>query len=276
MRPFIALFALALVILILAFPQTAMDSASAAMQLWIGVLVPCLMPYCAAAAMLVKSGVMSRLSRPLAKVTRRVTGFSGCFSYVLITSLLSGYPNGARLCGELFARGELNEYEASRMINATSLCGPSFIISAACSGMLGDISLAKYILIPHYLSAAVVVMLSRPRSQSKVNAVPCPTSPCIGSWELIADSVGVSAAAMLNILGFTVLFSVVCGLISGLFPVFFSAHPVLRALLGGFMEMTAGCERAASLPSCAALTLMSFFVSFGGLSVICQTVSTAR
>lgn len=269
----IAIAAVFLIVLILIYPKLAMSGASDAVRLWIDVLVPCLMPYCAAASMLAKSGLLSRLSRPLSAPTRRLTGFSGCFSYVVLISALSGYPNGARLCGELYSSGELNEDEAARMINVSSLCGPSFIVSAVCAGMLENPSFSKYLLIPHYLSFIVMLLIFRPKHICKkptISVVPSPRP-----FEIIADSVGASCYAMLNILGFTLIFSVVGALISGIFPAFFTSHPALYALLSGFLEMTSGCKSASRLNLPLSLVLISFIASFGGLSVICQTASAA-
>lgn len=275
MRYIIFILALLLIILVIIFPETSRTNASEAARTWFNMLVPCLMPYCIACNILVKTGILNSLSKPLYKATKKTFGFSGSFSYVFLTSLLSGYPNGANLCGELYHIGALTANEAGAMINASSLCGPSFIISAVASGMFGDISLAKYIFIPHLISALIIAIINGKSQESENLPLIKSISSNMNSWQVITDSVANASLSMLNILGFTVILTVVSGLIAYIFKDFFSSHQLVYALFTGIIEMTKGCRLSSRLGIIPALIIISFCVSFGGISVICQTASTA-
>ena len=277
LRIFCAILAFLLIIFILIFPDVATLGAKNAVEMWLNIVIPCLMPYCAASTMLVKSGVLQRLSRPLNRATRKLTGFSGCFSYVFITSLLSGYPNGARLCGELYSSGSISAKEASRMINATSLCGPSFIICAVSSGMLNNISLFKYIIVGHYLSSLIIALINGKTAKfSALELSKTNKEKDNSAWDIIASSVEIAAFAMLKILGFMVVLCVFGSLVANIFSDFLINGSAINALFYGIIEMTNGCKAASTLEIPTALVIISFIVSFGGLSVICQTVSAAK
>lgn len=265
------------IVLILIFPDIASSGAKDAVEMWLNIVIPCLMPYCAASTMLVKCGVLQRLSKPLNKMTKKITGFSGCFSYVFITSLLSGYPNGARLCGELYSSGSITHEEASRMINATSLCGPSFIICAVSSGMLNNISLYKYIIIGHYISSIIIALINGKTGPFTALSVKDENKEQTSTaWDIIASSVEIAAFAMLKILGFMVVLCVLGSLFANILSGFLISGSARCALFYGIIEMTNGCRQAALLDIPVALVLISFIVSFGGFSVICQTVSAAK
>ncbi len=268
--------ALLMIILILIFPQSAKENASEAAEMWFAVLIPSLMPYCAASSIIVKTGILSRLVKPLNRISVKLTGFSGNFIYVYITSFLSGYPNGAFLTGELYSSGVINEREAAAMVNASSLCGPSFIICAVSSGMLGDISLSKYIILAHILSSFITAVLNGKMNKFSPSLNDSYSMPSASSWEIITDSISKASISMLNILGFTVVLTVACGLVVQIFSSFFETHPLILALFTGIIEMTGGCLMASKLDIPTALTVISFLISFGGISVICQTVSAAK
>ena len=273
----IAITAILLIVLILIFPDVASNGAKNAVEMWLNIVIPSLMPYCAAATMLVKSGVLQRLSNPLNKITRKLTGFSGCFSYVFLTSLLSGYPNGARVCAELYAAGEITNKEAARMINATSLCGPSFIICAVSSGMLNNMALFKYIIAGHYISSIIVALINGKTGKfSYLPAKKLKKDDDFSAWDIISSSIEISAFAMLKVLGFMVVLCVLGSLVSNMLSGILISGSAADALFHGIIEMTTGCKNASSMEIPTALVLISFIVSFGGLSVICQTVSAAR
>ena len=76
--------------LILFFPSASMEGASKALSSWATVVLPSLMPFFIAASLLVESGVVGLLAGLSGPVTRRLFGFSGYFSYVFLTSAISG------------------------------------------------------------------------------------------------------------------------------------------------------------------------------------------
>ena len=119
-------------------------------------VLPSLMPFFIAASLLVESGVVGLLAGLSGPVTRRLFGFSGYFSYVFLTSAISGYPMGAKLASGLYAQGKIGEKEAQALVNCSSMSGPLFLSGAICIGMIGRAELAPYLLVPHYLSALLL------------------------------------------------------------------------------------------------------------------------
>ena len=78
---------------------------------------------------------------------------SGTFPFLM--SVLSGYPMGAKIVGDLRRSGEISVREAKRLMSFCSTSGPAFLIGAVGTGMLGSGFIGGIIAASHYLGAAV-------------------------------------------------------------------------------------------------------------------------
>lgn len=256
------LFSILFIILILLFPAEAAFGAKEACDMWLNVLVPSLLPCCAAAVMLTKSGILS--------------GKKGAKLFIVyILSLVSGYPNGAHIAGGLYMKKTLDRKAAQKLINATSVCGPSFIICALCSGMFHDLSLIPYIIIPCYLTSFTSAMiLLKKFPKASVNEAVGMQEKCT-FFEIFTSSVVTALNAMLKILGFTVFFSVLTEVF--LLPLYKCEHyEIIKAAVSCLFDLTTGSKNACKLIFPLNLIFASFAASFGGLNVYCQTYSTAK
>ena len=99
----------ALILLILFFPNVALNSASSAISSWMNIVLPSLLPFCIATSLLEECGAVAILAQWLQPFTTKVFGFSGTFSYAFLASCLSGYPVGAKITSESYARGQLSQ-----------------------------------------------------------------------------------------------------------------------------------------------------------------------
>lgn len=127
-------------ILMVIFPQVAMDSARKGISLWASSVLPALLPFFICANFLQNIGVIRYLK-------------SGTFPFLM--SVLSGYPMGAKIVGDLRRSSEISVGEAKRLMSFCSTSGPAFLIGAVGTGMLGSGFLGGIIAAAHYLGAAV-------------------------------------------------------------------------------------------------------------------------
>ena len=108
-------------ILMAIFPQVAMDSARKGISLWASSVLPALLPFFICANFLQNIGVIRYLK-------------SGTFPFLM--SVLSGYPMGAKIVGDLRRSSEISVGEAKRLMSFCSTSGPAFLIGAVGIGML--------------------------------------------------------------------------------------------------------------------------------------------
>jgi sporulation integral membrane protein YlbJ len=269
----------------LIFPEASISGASFAIDSWIFIVLPALLPFSIVASILVLTGAMQKIAMLFEPITKKVFGFSGFMTCAFLTSAFSGYPVGARVTADLYKQGGISQKEAALMLNATSTSGPLFISGAVAVGMLYNAELSPYLLISHYISAIIIAFLngfilrrSKDKSafiSSKIKEIPLPKA---GMGAILLNSVLNSVNAMLIIGGFMVLFSSMTSIIetTPLFSVLPSRlYDFSNALISGILEMTSGCINASFLPIDHALLLISFFIGFGSFSVICQTDAIA-
>lgn len=268
MKYLLALCSALVMALIAIFPSAAIEGASSALSAWATVVVPSLMPFFIACRLFLESGGAGAVARLLSPVTRRLFALPAAFSYVLLSSVLGGYPLGARLTADLYDQGALSEKEAQALVCCTSTSGPLFIIGAVSVGMLGSASYSLYLLLPHYLSillvAAVVGRIfpkSPPKNLPKLTAY-------TSMGDALSSSVTSAVNSMLSVGGLMVLFSVA---LSCLWSMPFLPEGLFKCVFGGLLEMTTGCMNSGLLPIEFRLVFLSGVISFGGLCVHAQT-----
>jgi len=298
-----AAFATAFFILIVIYPEQSLGAAKTALENWLSIVVPSLLPFFIANSILMDTGVIKLISSLFEPLTQKVFRCTGYLAYVFISSALSGYPTGAKLTADLYSRGQINEDAAQRMIKSTSISGPAFISAAVCIGMLHAGSLTPYLLIPHYLSAIIltfVLSLRKPR-YIEVQKKPSTKGNLYAFFydnplykknigNVLSDAVNSSIKTVLSIGGFIVLFSVLLKILetSGLIalpaallkPVFSLFHiggDAANPTIAGILEMTAGSLYISSIQLSirSKLLLLSAIVTFAGLSIHAQTHAIA-
>ncbi len=245
---------------LIAAPDAAFASASESALLWWTRVLPSLLPYLVAAALLERSGLFFRLPRRLAPLL------------LLPFGLLGGFPVGARLCGKLYREGALSLRDAQRAAAFCNLPNPVFLISVVAAGMFRDPKTALPLLLGVY---GVSLLGLLPLSRISLSRVSTPDPPVL-SRDLPA-AIGDGVASILNIGGCIVFASVLGALLdaTGLFRLFGAGANISRAVALGFLEMTSGATRIVALPLSVPLrlALAAFFLQFGGLSVTLQSAA---
>jgi len=252
-------------VLMVAFPSIALASARRGISLWASDVLPALLPFFICANFLQNIGIISMLR-------------SGAFPFAM--SVLSGYPMGAKIVGDLRRGGEISLTEAKRLMSFCSTSGPAFMVGAVGAGMLGSGTLGGIIAAAHYIGALVNGILYTRLLGRESGGPPAPISDSKrggrGMQESFTDAILMSFRSLAIVLAYIVLFMFLTDLfhMSGLFSM--TDNQAVRALIKGFFEMTVGCEAVAegiSVTSSVKCVLCAFILSWGGLSVMGQSMS---
>lgn len=249
-------------LLMVIFPTTALYSARKGISLWAADVLPALLPFFICANFLQNIGVIRYLK-------------SGVFPFAM--SVLSGYPMGGKVIGDLLRQGEVSLGEGKRLLSFCNTSGPAFIVGAVGAGMLGSGTFGAIIACAHYGGAILNGLLYSRIFKSNGTAVPINYVNVKRTMqESFTEAILMSLKSLGIILAYIVLFMFVTDLLhlSGVLSLTGSSE--IRALIKGVCEMTVGCGAVAE---CAATSgalkcvLCSFIVSWGGLSVMGQTMS---
>lgn len=276
-----ALFSAAL-ILIAVKPEPYLGAAYRGWELFVGSVMPSLIPFAFATSFMTLSGSAEILFRLLSKPAKRLFSTTGAGGYVFAVSLISGYPIGAKTISELKKCGCIDDGALTGILAFGSTAGPLFILGSVGVKLLGDFRAGALIMLAHVLGSvingAVFGRLNKPaysfsevKSSERLNAV-----------KAFREALGNTVSAALTVAACMILFNVAIQLLTetGIVKI---AGRVAEALgvpagagegfVAGFVEITYGIKSlAGGLPIKQTAPLIAALVSFGGMSVQMQSM----
>ena len=257
------LFFLLLFILLL-FPEAAAQGSKNGLILWATVLVPSLLPF----------SILTSLIRQYMR--------GKPYHYLLLAAgILSGYPIGAKIAGELYADGSLSKKRALFFAGFTNNPSPMFILFFVTGNTL-HMDSGKYlfyflVLLSSLLGSLCFSLFTARRcSNTKKPVTRCAKeAPCYLPFSKVIDAeIASSALLLIKIGGYIMLFSIFAALLQKL--------PIVpyywKLLLGSVLEITTGNAMISHAPVAANIKIILSLAatSFGGLSAAAQTNSVLQ
>lgn len=285
----------ACMVIILIRPDVYVASALEGVKLWALVVLPSLLPFFFFTSLLAKIGATERMARTLKKPCRKIFGTSGYAAYALLMSILSGYPVGAKIIGDLGENGLIDETDATKMSAFCSTSGPLFIVGSVGVGMFGSAAAGKLLFIVHAISALITGLIFRFFGRTEITTTrtnknapkSCrpqvsPAKTRAANGNALYDCVYSSVISIATVGGFICVFYVVADIFQNLDllrpiwkTLFFVTknEPLSRAFSYGLIECTRGCKMLALCGlSTYSLAFASSLITFGGVSVLIQSV----
>lgn len=270
----------AMLCLVLA-PAEAIESARYGLSLCAELIVPSLLPFFVASALLIRLGVPQALGKLLSPLARRLWGVSGAGASAFFSGICGGYPLGAQTVAELYVTGQIEKAEAEKLLRFCNNSGPSFLVGVIGAGIFSSRAAGLLLYAVHVFAALLTGLIFR-RGEAPSSA---PRSVReTGIAEALVASVRQAVSAVLSVCGFVVCFCVLSGLLDTLgfwarAAALLSRLPAVdaqdaRAMLIGFLELSSGIGALRGLPpSGGRLVLSAFLCGWGGLSVQFQTMA---
>ena len=257
---------------IVIIPENAINAAKNAILLCLNTVIPSLFPFFVLSSLLVSLGFATYLTKYVTGFIKPVFNVNGAGALPVILGLISGYPIGASTTVQLYQNGLISKTESERLIAFTNNSGPVFILGALGYAMLHSPTMGLIIYISHILSAlltGIIFRFYKYNSYEKNYLLPHSNSEKFSS-NAISSAIGTSmnsaVESILKVCGFVLLFAVVCSCIpqTKYYPYIYS-----------FLEITGGINIISNLniDESLKLSLISFFLSFSGMSVILQVCS---
>lgn len=281
-----------LMVFLLLYPRFAAEGARYGLLLWYTAVVPSLFPFMVLSSLIVSSGGVSLLMKPVRSLLAPWLPLSENGFYTLASGLLCGCPMGAKTCGDFVREGRLSVREGRFLMAICNHPSPMFLLGFVCP-LFGSQMQPSRLLLSIYLPLLPLAGLARriyfPARKKTAGLQPPPPEPSSEDlqppdlWDPAAgeprnpvpapalDTAILAAAEILcRIGGYLMLFSIL---------IVFLRHaqwlPVpLRLLLIGAMEMTTGVrELAASLLFPGSGAAAAAALAFGGVCGVFQTRS---
>lgn len=284
-----SLFLILVIFFLIINPNKYINSAFNGILIWAKAVLPALFPFFFITKLLTELGGIQILAKTFHKITQKIFHINGIGSYVFFTSILSGYPVGAKITSELYEKNLITKNESHRLITFTSTSGPLFIIGTVGVGMFGSAKLGFIVLISHFLGAIVNGLIFRNYKYDKKNK----NEKYELKFKVIEDNIlektMISAInSVLIVGGFITIFFIFIDIFNDIglirllnkilcecFSLFGINSDYVISISTGIFEMTRGCYELSTsyIDFNIATIITTFLVTFGGISTQLQAMT---
>ena len=257
-----------LMVFLLLYPRFAAEGARYGLLLWYTSVAPSLFPFMVLSSLIVSSGGVSLLMKPVRAFLGSWLPLSENGCYTLISGLLCGCPMGAKTCGDFVREGKLSVQEGRFLMAICNHPSPMFLLGFVCPLFEAEMHPSR-LLLSIYLPLLPLAALAK---RIYFPVLPAPASngsrPQIQPAPALDTAILAAAEILCRIGGYLMLFSIVIVFLRR--ALWLPAS--LRIFLMGAMEMTTGVrEVSASLPFPDSGTAAAAILAFGGICGIFQT-----
>lgn len=208
-------------------------------------------------------------------------------SFVIIISILCGYPLGSKYASEIYDKQLISYNTYKRLLNIASNASPLFIIGSVGTSMLNNSNIGYLLFFSNIISCILMSLVLPVAKEKKID------NYNFGNYLLstkefgsvIKNSVDSSITNTLSIGGFVILFSVIISIIKNSSLVNLLVNIIstlsninsiiIKSLLLGVVEITNGCSliSQSDMNMLTKVSMIGFFIGFSGISIIFQVNS---
>ena len=268
MKKFIMFILVIVSILVLINSNIVINTIIYSTNLFKNKIFPSLFPFFILSELLINYGFIeftSSLFRPIMKLFKIN---SNC-SFILVMSMISGFPSSAKYTKDLYDKKYINDLEATKILTFTHFSNPLFILGFI--SMILNKKIGLFILIAHYLTNVIIGFIFRNIIKTDIKN----NSKIINNYQsfsnILSNSIINGFKTLFLILGTMIVFLTITNLINE----YISLNPLLKGIFNGILEMTGGINTISNLNISLKLksTLIGMILSFGGISVHMQIKS---
>ena len=240
------------------------QSASEALNLCAGTVIPALFPFMVVSNLLMALGFGDWLSPRLAGFMGPLFRLPGCAGSALLLGFVGGYPIGVRTAADLYRQGSLTTEEVVRLLTFCNNSNPAFLISVLGIGIFGDVRTGIYLWLIHLLSALLTGIFFRGYGRVSQRHPPLLSCRTVSLPTAFVSAVSSALSGILSVCAFVV--------------VFYVAVSPLKTLGHPFGSVLVGCIELFSLTPLLTADRFGFLMAaccsgWGGLSVLAQTAA---
>lgn len=266
----LSFFVLFIILNMILKPSLYIEQTLNGLTAWALHVLPSILPFMFFTKVLTSLGTIEKASRVFGQASKKLFKTPPISAFVFLTSVVSGYPVGAKMTADLYQSGKITKEEAFKMCSFCSTSGPMFIIGAVGIGMLGNALYGYIIIISHILGALINGIVFR---NLKVKSTQAPTLPSLTqpSNQDLSSMVLDSTLSVISVGAIIAIFYVIITAISPLFSIL---PQQIASIFNGIIEITKGCaDISQSFSSVWSVVATTFIISFGGISTILQSIT---
>jgi len=263
-------------------PKDIMESVTFSISVWKDAIIPSLFPFFMISELLINYGFIELITELTKNIMSKYFHLPGSASFVLVGSMISGFPSSAKYIIELLTNKQINIKEAEYLLKFCHFSNPMFVIGTIGTLLLNNKTIGILIFIVHFLTNFIIAFIYKPKHNyytkekiSIINAINKMHKKRISNnlyfSKILSQSVFKTIKTLLLLLGIITTFIVAQTILNEIFQLEY----ITGAIVGGILEMTTGIKSITNtnLPLNITASIIAFFLSFGGLSIHMQVMS---
>lgn len=268
-------------ILFLVYSKEVMETVTFSISIWKDNLLPSLFPFFIVSELLINYGLVELLSEALKNFMNKVFHLPGEAAFVIIGSLISGFPSSSKYINELLDQEKISVKNAEYLLKFNHFSNPLFVMGTVGTLLLNNKKLGLLILLVHIISNFLIAIIFRPKNcnyssnSSFINGLDKMNKKRIernsSFVSVLTESIFKTFKTLILLLGVITFFLIISTLIKQVIP----TNDLTYSIISGLLEMTGGIKNISSLnfPIQFKASIITFFISFGGFSIHMQVMS---
>lgn len=257
---------------IFCFPNIMINSSINALLIFREKLFPSIFPFFVLSFLFINMGYPLILNKYFKNITRKIFHLSENTTFILLMSIISGFPSGAKYIVKDYSNNYITKEEGNQLLLFTHFANPLFVLGT-CGILLNSKRLAYKILICQLLANIILGILVRPKNITitKKKEVVFSTPSLIS---ILPDAINEAMEVLIFMLGSITIFQ----FFTNCFLLFTNESVFFRTIFTGIMDLTSGINLVPTLSISIELKalLMLIFITFGSLSVHLQVINAIK
>ncbi len=252
-------------------PSLIIESGISSINIFKTKLFPSIFPFFVLASLLLELGLATKISIKLNPLIRKIFHVEGNSSFIILVSLISGFPSGSKYIVESLKTKSISKDTANYLLTFTHFANPLFVLGT-CGLILNSLSLAYKILIIQILSNLILGIILRPKEiiSSKITN----NHQNKSFLEALPKAINDAIKVLLFMLGSITFFMFFSKLLTSTL----SLNPFFNTILTGILDMTSGISLVNTIDITNYIKglLVLTFITFGSFSVHLQVLNNIK
>ena len=271
----VLIIVLMLILEILSNSSSVLLTVENGFKIWLHNVFPSLFPFFVLSDILINYGFVDIINKYFKKVMNKLFKISGNASFILVMSIISGFPSNSKYTKELLDKGLIDINEANKILMFSHFSNPLFILGTLAVIYLKNYKVGLLVLVIHYLSNVIIGFIFRNYNPITLDKKKKSLKEIFDKKNnfglILSHAIVKSIDTLLLILGTITI----CLVFTNIVTQVFNGNLKLTFLVNSLLEMTQGLNYVSmtglTLKLKAVLSVM--ILSFGGISVHMQVMS---
>ena len=252
-------------------PKLIIESGITSINIFKTRLFPSIFPFFVLASLLLNLGLADKISKKIDFLIKRVFHIEGISSFIVVISIISGFPSGSKYISDCYKKGLISKKTANYLLTFTHFGNPLFILGT-CGIVLNNITIAYKILIINIVANITLGIILRPKEVISSNYTL--KNEKLSFMEALPNAINDAIKLLLFMLGSITFFMFFSKLLTSLI----NLNDFYTVITTGILDLTSGISMVNTLNISSYLQglIVLSFITFGSLSVHLQVINNIK